>query len=240
MNKTFLSAEWRKLLMANYVVSPELLGAYTPWGTELDFWQGKCYISLVGFMFLNTKVLGVTFPFHRDFEEVNLRFYVRRQTAQESKRGVVFIKEIVPKPAISWVANNIYQENYETHRMRHTWEIGDEQHLVSYEWKPFWGGEWYKMAAVTEPLAQPIAEGSEAEFITEHYWGYARAGTRSSNEYQVEHPRWDVYPVRSFDVRGDFGRLYGKAFEEILSRPPESVFVAEGSEVRVLTKSIIK
>ena len=239
MSQTFLSAEWRKLLMANYVVPPELLAAYVPWGTELDFWQGKCYVSLVGFMFLDTKVLGLPIPFHRDFEEVNLRFYVRRQTAQESRRGVVFIKEIVPKPAISLVANVVYRGNYATQRMRHAWEISSEQQRVSYEWKPLWGSEWYKMAAVTEPTAQPIAEGSEAEFITEHYWGYARASGLRTNEYQVEHPRWDVYPVRAFDIRGDFGRLYGEAFGKILSRPPYSVFVAEGSEVRVLRKTAL-
>lgn len=239
MNQTFLSAEWRKLLMANYVVPPELLAPYVPWGTELDFWQGECYVSLVGFMFLDTRVLGIPIPFHRDFEEVNLRFYVRRQTAQESRRGVVFIKEIVPKPAISLVANVVYRENYATQRMRHDWEIGSEQQRVSYEWKPLWGSEWYKMVALTEPTTQPIAEGSEAEFITEHYWGYARASGLRTNEYQVEHPRWDVYPVRSFDILGDFARLYGGAFGEILSRPPHSVFVAEGSEVRVLRKTAL-
>ncbi len=234
----FLTAEWRKLLMANYIVPPELLKPFVPWGTELDFWEGRCYVSLVGFMFLKTKVLGLPIPFHRDFEEANLRFYVRRKMPDgEWRRGAVFIKEIVPKPAISLVANVVYRESYETHRMRHSWVFGAKEHLVSYEWKPFFKGDWYKMAAVTEPEPLPIAAGSEEEFITEHYWGYARAGERRANEYQVQHPRWDVYPVRSHEILGDFGSLYGKQFGEILAGPPASVFVAEGSEIAVLGKT---
>ena len=245
---TFLTAEWRKLMMANYIVPPALLQPYVPHGTELDFWQGRCYVSLVGFMFLKTKVLGISFPFHRDFEEVNLRFYVRRKVTsgeasnqqEEWRRGAVFIKEIVPKPAISLVANGLYRENYTTHRMRHAWEFHAEQLRVSYEWKPLFKGEWYKMAAVTAPHAQPIAAGSEEEFITEHYWGYARAGEHRANEYQVQHPRWDVYPVRSYEIDGDFSSLYGKGFGEILASAPSSVFVAEGSEISILGKSSLR
>lgn len=242
---SFLTAYWRKLLMANYEVPTEVLEPFVPWGTELDFWQGRCYVSLVGFMFLDTKVKGLGIPFHRDFEEVNLRFYVRRKTEQLDglgqpqavwKRGVVFIKEIVPKPAISLVANLVYGEKYTTHQMRHHWVLGADQQVISYEWKPFFAPEWYKIAAVTEPHPQPILEGSEEEFITEHYWGYARAGERQTNEYQVEHPRWDVYLVRAHEISGDFGSLYGKAFGEILAGAPTSVFVAEGSQISVLGK----
>ncbi|MFN0176354.1 MAG: YqjF family protein [Saprospiraceae bacterium] len=237
---TFLTAEWRKLLMANYIVPPELLKPFVPWGTELDFWQGRCYISLVGFMFLKTKLLGVPIPFHRDFEEANLRFYVRRKVGDSWRRGAVFIKEIVPKPAISLVANVVYRESYTTHWMRHNWDLDDAKHLISYEWKPFFKGDWYKMAAETDPNAQPIGVGSEEEFITEHYWGYARAGKSNTNEYQVQHPRWDVYKVRSHEISGDFGSLYGKEFREILAAPPVSVFVAEGSEISIMEKTTLK
>lgn len=243
----FLTAEWRKLLMANYVVPPELLQPFVPYGTELDFFEGRCYVSLVGFMFLKTKILGLPIPFHRDFEEANLRFYVRRKETinepmgqQSWRRGAVFIKEIVPKPAISLVANVVYQESYATHRMRHIWDFNEERRVVSYEWKPFFKRDWYKMAAVTDPTTQPIAQGSEEEFITEHYWGYARAGSQRTNEYQVQHPRWDIYPVRSHEVSGDFGRLYGTAFGEILAGPPTSVFLAEGSEISILEKSVLR
>ena len=241
---TFLTAEWRKLLMANYFVPPELLAPYLPFGTELDLWQGRCYVSLVGFMFMNTRVLGLSIPFHRNFEEVNLRFYVRRKATDGDaistpRRGVVFIKEIVPKPAITLVANTLYGENYETHRMRHAWDQHPEFLKVSYEWKSLWGKEWYKMAAETDLIANSIAEGSEEEFITEHYWGYASLDAKHTNEYQVEHPRWDVYKVLSHEIRGDLGRLYGKEFEAILTGSPASVFVAEGSEISILGKSKI-
>lgn len=234
---TFLTAEWRKLMMANYVVPPELLKPFVPWGTELDLWEGKCYVSLVGFMFLKTRVLGFSIPFHRDFEEVNLRFYVRRKTQDGRKRGVVFIKEIVPKPAITWIANGVYGEKYATHRMRHAWDLQAERLKVKYEWKPFFSSEWYRMAAETDPIAYPIAVGSEAEFITEHYWGYANLGAGKTNEYQVDHPRWNVYNVLSHEISGDFGHLYGPEFKDILSGVPYSVFVAEGSEISVLGKS---
>lgn len=245
---TFLTAEWRKLMMANYVVPPELLAPFVPFGTELDFWQGRCYVSLVGFMFLKTKLLGVPIPFHRDFEEANLRFYVRRKVIQGEgsdqyeawRRGAVFIKEIVPKPAISLVANVVYRESYATHRMRHTWDLSAEEHFISYEWKPYFKGDWYKMAAITEPQADPLVFGSEEEFITEHYWGYAQAGKNQSNEYQVQHPRWDVYPVRSHEIFGDFGSLYGKEFGAILAGTPASVFVAEGSEISIMEKTTLK
>ena len=234
---TFLTAEWRKLLMANYLVPPELLLPYVPFGTELDFWQGRCYVSLVGFMFLKTKVLGLAIPFHRDFEEVNLRFYVRRKTENGYRRGVVFIKEIVPKPAIAWVANTVYGEKYATHRMRYSWDSGPDVQKVRYEWRPFFTSGWYSMAAEMEPKSIPIEVGSEAEFITEHYWGYASKGPNNTNEYQVDHPRWEVYQVRTHEIKGDFGRLYGPAFEGVLSEPPVSVFVAEGSPVSILEKT---
>jgi len=240
----FLTAEWRKLLMANYAVPPEILLPYVPAGTELDYWQGRCYISLVGFMFLKTRVLGIPIPFHRDFEEVNLRFYVRRKVADlgagqpdEWRRGVVFVKEIVPKPAITWVANTLYGEKYETHPMRHQWEFGSERLKISYGWKPRWASNWYQLAALTAAGAKAIQPGSEEEFITEHYWGYAKTGQNRSNEYQVAHPRWDVYPVLEHEFVGDFGRLYGAEFGPHLAQPPLSIFVAEGSEISVLHKT---
>src|SRR6185503_10721641 len=111
-------AGWRKLVMANYAVDPSALAPYLPYKTEIDLWQGTCYVSLVGFMFVDTAVMGVKIPFHVNFEEVNLRFYVRYRDQGEWKRGVVFIKEIVPRAALAFVANTLYNENYETMPMR--------------------------------------------------------------------------------------------------------------------------
>ncbi|MBT8255930.1 MAG: DUF2071 domain-containing protein, partial [Bacteroidia bacterium] len=109
---SFLKAEWRKLILVNYVVDPKILEPYIPNDTQLDLWQDKCYVSLVGFMFQNTKLLGVKVPGHVNFEEVNLRFYVKRKVGNEWRRGVVFIKELVPKWALSFVANTVYGESY--------------------------------------------------------------------------------------------------------------------------------
>ena len=118
MTKAFLTAQWRNLLMVNYEIDPVVLKKYVPCHTELDSFNGVHYVSLVGFLFKDTKVRGLSFPFHRTFEEVNLRFYVRYKEGHQWKRGVVFMKEIVPRRMITFVANTIYKEKYATHVMQ--------------------------------------------------------------------------------------------------------------------------
>ncbi len=233
---TFLDAEWRKLLMFNYAVDEKLLLPYLPYKTELDHWNGVCYVSLVGFMFLNTKMMGLKIPFHINFEEVNLRFYVRYRDGDAWKRGVVFLKEIVPKPALTLVANTLYGEHYETLLMRHQWTMADDALTVEYNWKK---GGWHSMKATAENVLTKIEDGSEAEFITEHYWGYTKLGAAKTSEYGVEHPRWDVYPVREYALDVDFEKNYGKPFGFLRESSPLSVFLAEGSRIKVNSKSII-
>ena len=131
---SFLTAEWRKLIIINYNIDPEILAPYVPNGTELDFYNNTCYVSIVGFLFQETKLLGIKIPFHSNFEEVNLRFYVRHKENNHWKRGVVFIKELVPKPALTLVANSIYKENYQTVPMQHTWESNPDSQKVEYKW----------------------------------------------------------------------------------------------------------
>ncbi|GAB5465881.1 MAG: DUF2071 domain-containing protein [Candidatus Kapaibacteriales bacterium] len=235
---SFLNAEWRKLALANYTVDKSILEPYVPMGTELDLWEGKCYVSLVGFMFVNTKLLGIKVPFHINFEEVNLRFYVKRYENGTWKRGVVFIKEIVPKPALTFVANTIYKEHYETMPMKHKWEQRDSSLLVDYEWKKL--GKWYKFQVETGSEKYKLEEGSETEFITEHYWGYAKVSDTKTNEYQVTHPRWDTYKVKNFTIDVDYGKVYGKEFGFLNSIEPVSVMLAEGSEITVESKKTIK
>jgi hypothetical protein len=227
--KTFLQAEWRKLAMANYEVDSKVLVPYLPYKTELDFWNNSCYVSLVGFMFLNTKMLGVKIPFHINFEEVNLRFYVRYNDNGEWKRGVVFIKEIVPKPALTFVANILYNENYQTMPMRHTWE-GNDLLEVEYAWKK---NGWNRFRVSADKTAVPIDAGSEAEFITEHYWGYTKLGVTKTAEHGVEHPRWDAYKVNDYQIDVDFADVYGSGFGFLKNKKPKSFFLAEGSEVFV-------
>ena len=223
----FLRAEWRHLLMLNYEVDPEILRAHVPAGTELDLLGGRCYASVVGFMFLRTRVLGVPIPFHRDFEEVNLRFYVRRRGPEGWRRGVVFIREMVPRWAIAAVARVLYGENYVALPMRHV--IAEER--VEYGWRT--SGEWACVRArPTGPLRE-LEPGSEAEFIAEHYWGYARTRSGGTVEYRVEHPRWLVRDAVDPQLNADVAALYGQAFAEPLSRPPRSAFIAEGSLIVV-------
>lgn len=226
----FLTAQWRYLLMANYEVPPEILQPHVPPGTELDFWEGKTYASIVGFRFLDTRLRGISVPFHQNFTEVNLRFYVRYPTTDGSKRGTVFISEIVPKPAIVWVANGIYSEHYSYAPMRYSIQQDKEHLQVVYRWKK---GGWNSIRAFAQNRLLPMEVGSIEEFIAEHYWGYATLDHHTTNEYGVEHPAWQYYPVTTFEAHYQVARLYGSEFEPYLNGPPASVFVAHGSEVVV-------
>lgn len=231
----FLKAEWRKLAIINYEIDPHIVMKYLPAGTELDFYKGKCYVSLVGFMFLNTRLLGLPIPFHRNFEEVNLRFYVKKKENGVWKRGVVFIKEIVPKPALSFVANSVYKENYHIMPMKNRiHEKGDEL-LIQYSWKD---KSWHSIEIVAKNKVQQMEIDSEFEFITEHYWGFTKK-ENSTSQYEVCHPQWSCYPVKEHRLDIDFGKIYGRDFETLNQRQPISVMLAEGSEIAVRTKKYI-
>jgi uncharacterized protein YqjF (DUF2071 family) len=220
--------------MANYIVDPALLLPWVPAATELDLFKGKCFVSLVGFMFLDTRVLGIKIPFHQNFEEVNLRFYVRHNSNGEWRRGVVFIKEIVPRAAITLVANTLYSEHYQTLPMKHEWRRSTTELSVTYQWKL---NQWHGISATSQVEAVAIQTGSEEEFITEHYWGYTRINERKTSEYEVQHPRWEVYPVTNYKVDTDFKTVYGPEFSILNSLHPHSVFLAEGSPIQVMKKS---
>jgi uncharacterized protein YqjF (DUF2071 family) len=213
--------------MANYVVDERLLMPYLPNGTTLDLYEGRCYVSLVGFLFQDTKLRGIRVPFHVKFEEVNLRLYVRRG----EKRGVVFVKEVVPRRALQLVASTFYGEPYVTAPMRHEWREETAELSVSYEWKL--GGRWHKLQTSASSEKQPVAAGSEEEFITEHYWGYTARRGGWTSEYEVVHPRWTVHAVESSTVDVDFSLVYGERFAELNGMRPYSVLLAEGSEVTV-------
>ncbi len=234
---SFLKAEWRKLALANYAIPPTKLKPYLPMGTELDLWQGNCYVSLVGFKFVNTRVLGIKVPFHVNFEEVNLRFYVKRYEAGEWKRGVVFIKEIVPKAAITFVANTLYKENYETLPMKHLWDENKEEQIVAYEWLK--NKKWNKFSIRAAKASTTISPASETEFITEHYWGYAKINNKKTNEYEVTHPKWNTYEVLDYEIDVDFSAVYGPSFAFLNNQQPTSVMLAEGSEITVENKRTI-
>ncbi|MFY9825760.1 MAG: DUF2071 domain-containing protein [Thermoanaerobaculia bacterium] len=235
-SRPFLTARWRYLAMLNYEVPPEVLAPLVPRGTELDSWQGRTFASVVGFLFLDTRVLGFSIPGHRNFEEVNLRFYVRRKAVDGWRRGVVFVKEIVPRLAIAATARLLYGEKYVALRMRHS-IAGDPARsglAVAYGWRH--RGRWMGIGAVVGGTAKEAAPGSEEEFITEHYWGYSSLRGGGSVEYRVEHPRWRVWalqrPVLDCDDC-DVAALYGRPFAAPLRAAPSSAFLADGSEVAV-------
>lgn len=230
--RRFLTAEWRSLLMLNFEVDPAVVQPFIPGGTVLDFWNGRTYLSIVGFYFARTRVLGVPIPWHCNFEEVNLRFYVRRAWDGEERRGVVFIKEIVPRWAIAWVARTVYNENYVALPMRGRFTSpGQLKGQAAYEW--YQDGRWHGVAADIAGTPQPSAPRSEAEFITEHYWGYARQRNGGTVEYGVEHPRWRVWQATGAQLDCDVTRVYGEQFGASLAGTPTSAFVAEGSPIVV-------
>jgi uncharacterized protein len=234
--RPFLTANWRYLAMLNFVVDPKIVAPLVPPGTELDFENGETFLSVVGFLFLDARLLGLPIPLHRDFEEVNLRFYVRKRSADTWRRGVVFVRELVPRRAIALVARAFYGEKYLALPMKHEIEHVDPKLKVEYAWQRGCKWESLKMSASGEP--QAIAAGSHAEFITEHYWGYTRVRAGCS-EYRVEHPRWKIWNANDFEFRGDTAALYGPQFVETLSAPPRSAFIAEGSPITIEGRSIL-
>jgi uncharacterized protein YqjF (DUF2071 family) len=228
----FLKAQWKNLLMLNYEVDPEILKPHLPPYTVLDLWQGKALVSMVGFLFQETSVLGIKWPWHVNFEEVNLRFYVKHFDGKEWKRGAVFISEIVPKSLIALIANNLYKEHYRALPMRHSIMRCCKNHTdFLYEWKL--KGKWNKLGGIVSDTFVPIQPGSPEEFIFEHYWGYNTLGDKLTMEYQVEHVSWQVAEVKDSIFEADIVELYGKEFEAYLSVKPYSAFFADGSDISV-------
>lgn len=231
MASTFLTAEWRKLILANYVVAEGSLQTYLPQGTEIERYDGCCYVSLVGFLFQNTRLKSIPIPFHRTFEEINLRFYVQHTTPEgERRRGVVFIRELVPRHALTLVANAVYGENYVTVPLRHHWEQQETHRLVRYEWK--YNERWNSLQVKADLHPKPIDRHSPEEFFTEHYWGYTKL-KKCTSEYEVIHPRWMIYPVHEHKIKVDFGTLYGNQFADLSDQQPQNILLAEGSNIEV-------
>jgi uncharacterized protein len=234
----FLTADWRFLLMLNYEVPPAALDSLVPRGTTLDLWGGRALVSVVGFRFLGTRVLGVPVPLHRDFDEVNLRFYVRHVCADgEVRRGVTFIRELVPRRAIAWLARLMYNEPYRALPMRSEVpaDFAESPGTCRYAWRrtdtP--GRRWEHVAATAVGTPAEPDDGSEARFITEHFWGYTPQRDGGTVEYEVRHPSWRVWAAESPELVSDISTLYGPEFAEPLAAPPRSAFIAEGSPVTV-------
>jgi uncharacterized protein len=234
MIDTFLSARWENLIMANYAVNPDVLIPYLPKGVELDFYDNKAYVSLVGFMFKETRLFKMPIPFLGTFEEINLRFYVKRVEENIEKRGVVFINETVPYRPVAWLANKLYKEHYMAIPTKNSIDIGASGKKIRYEWKI--NKTWNHLAVNAAVQNEEMLPGSIEEFIFEHYYGYTKINDQLSQEYKVNHPRWLVNKVMDYSIHCDFPSMYGNDFSFLGSQQPDSVIFAEGSPVSVKWK----
>jgi uncharacterized protein YqjF (DUF2071 family) len=230
--RPFLTAKWRYLALLNYAVDPDVVAPLVPPGTELDTFEGVNYASLVGLVFFETRVLGISIPLHRDFEEVNLRFYVRRKTEDGWRRGVVFVKELVPRALVARIANTAYGENYRALPMSCNIDVLSDRAIwgASYSWTH--AGRDTALHLFGNGLPVPPEPGSTSEFLAEHYWGYIRARNGTTTEYRVDHAPWTIRPASRAELNGDVS-VFGERFVEPLSAEPASAFLATGSEVSV-------
>ena len=234
MTDTFLSARWENLIMANYEVNPELLKPYLPNGVELDFYDNKTYVSLVGFMFKKTSIFSIPIPFLGTFEEINLRFYVKRVEGDTVKRGVVFINETVPYKLVAWLANKLYKEHYIAVPTKNEIKITNLYKSIKYHWKM--NNKWNHIAVNASKETEQMLSGSVEEFIFEHYYGYTKINDLISQEYNLYHPRWRVNNVMNYSINCDFKSMYGDDFSFLTDTQPDSVIIAEGSPVTVKWK----
>ncbi len=231
MTDVFLSARWENLIMANYAVNPDVLKPFLPHGVELDFHNNKTYVSLVGFMFKKTSLFRVPIPFLGTFEEINLRFYVKRIEGNSIKRGVVFINETVPYKAVAWLANKLYKEHYIAIPTKNKIEITNQSKSISYQWKI--NNKWNNINVNAARDKKSMKAESIEEFIFEHYYGYTKINNLLSQEYKVNHPRWLINDVIDYSINCDFKSMYGTDFAHLVNQQPDSVIIAEGSGVTV-------
>jgi len=229
MARPFLTAAWRDLLLLNWRVDRSLLQPHVPEGTELDSWEGDYYVSLVGFRFLDLAVKGLPAVGHRDFPEINLRFYVRREVEGEIRRGVVFICELTPHRIVEWVARAVYNEPYKTLPMRG--EVSEEQTRYLLQQ----AGQWQGMGARPKGGWHEPAKKARDAFLIEHYWGYNRQSNGDTMEYEVTHPPWRTRPAQLARFDLDVESLYGPQWADVLTSEPDAVVLAEGSEVTVFS-----
>lgn len=226
---TFLTAEWKNIVMLNYSVDPHLLTRFVPAGTDLDTFEGKTYVSLIGFEFQRVRLREIPVPLHQSFEEVNLRFYVNCQ----GKRGAVFLRELVPKRAVALVARLAFNESYSYAPMSHRLDRAKSGHVIAAEYSWRFGGQSYSIEIETCDKRYLPTDGSLSQFITEHYWGYAAQRNGGCVEYAVEHPAWEVWDAKRAVFTGDAERLYGVEMSAALRKAPDSAFFVEGSAVAV-------
>ena len=230
MGNTFLRANWENLIMANYEIDPSVLEQYLPKGVELDFYNNKTFVSLVGFMFKKTSLFGIPIPFFGSFEEINLRFYIRKIENKKIKKGVVFINETVPFKIVALLANKLYKEHYISIPTKNSVVISDHKHL-KYEWKI--NNKWNAIAVKADTNQYEITKNTIEEFIFERYFGFTKLSDTSTQEYKIHHPKWMTHKIINSHIDCDFGSMYGDSFSGLNNQKPDSIILAEGSQVSV-------
>jgi uncharacterized protein YqjF (DUF2071 family) len=230
MKQIFLKANWENIVMANYEVDPSILKPYLPNGVELDYYKYITYVSLLGFMFKKTRLFEIPIPFFGSFEEVNLRFYVRRIEGKKVKKGVVFINETVPFKIVALLANKLYKEHYISIPTKNSTIISDNKNIV-YEWKK--NEQWNSLTVNTETTQQKIESNSIEEFIFERYFGFTKLDKDNSQEYRIAHPKWMTNKILNYNIKCDFGAMYGAPFAHLTNKTPDSIIQAEGSAVTI-------
>lgn len=226
-----MKARWENLIMANYSIDPEILKPFMPKGVELDLYDGKAYVSLVGFIFKGSRIFNIPIPLMGTFEEINLRFYVKRKIGDTYRRGVVFVNETVPYKPVAWLANKLYKEHYITVPTKHHIALNQLGKYIQYEWKV--GSSWNHIKVEATINSREMERGSLEEFIFEHYYGYTKISDNLSQEYKINHPRWLVNDIIGKSIKCDFLQMYGLPFNDLSNKNPDSVIIAEGSDISV-------
>jgi uncharacterized protein YqjF (DUF2071 family) len=181
-------------------------------------------------MFKKTRLFEIPIPFFGSFEEVNLRFYVRRIECKKVKKGVVFINETVPFKIVALLANKLYKEHYISIPTKNTCIINDNKNIV-YEWKK--NEQWNSLTVKTETTQQKIESNSIEEFIFERYFGFTKLDNDNSQEYRIAHPKWMTNKILNYNIQCDFGAMYGAPFAHLTNKTPDSIIQAEGSAVTI-------
>ena len=228
---TFLKANWENIIMANYAIDPEILAPYLPKGVSLDLYNGKAYVSLVGFMFKKTKLFNFPIPYFGTFEEINLRFYVIRKEGKQIKRGVVFINETIPYRIVAWMANKLYKEHYIAVPTKHEINNVSNSNKIKFEW--LLNKNWNSIYVEASKECFAIKPNSFENFIYEHYYGYTKVNENKTLEYKLQHPIWNTYKILDYKIDCNFEAMYGESFSVLNQTKPEAVFIAEGSSVNV-------
>lgn len=231
-DRPFLTARWTNLCVITHALDPGVLAAHLPPGMvhdELPDMPGKALVSLVAFDFLETRVRGLRIPGHIDFPEVNLRIYVR--DPETGDRGVSFVRELVPRHAISWVARLVYNEPYAVARMRSS--VTGLADRVRVEHRFRFRGTHARILVEASPRKHASAEGSPERLLTQRLWGYGVTRLGRRLRYRVDHPVWELHEQVAASVELDYRKVYGAEWGCLAESAPVSVILAAGSEVSV-------